>query len=44
MSSAEFQEGLAALREKRRPDFVAAAKADPHGDGLPSFVISDEAK
>src|SRR5260370_12556920 len=32
MSSAEFQEGLAALREKRKPDFVAAAKADPHGD------------
>ena len=40
MSSAEFQEGLAALREKRPPDFVAAAQADLHGDGLPSSVAA----
>ena len=44
MSSAEFQEGLVALREKRRPDFVAASKADPIGDGLPRSVMNDEGK
>jgi 2-(1,2-epoxy-1,2-dihydrophenyl)acetyl-CoA isomerase len=36
MSSAEFREGLAALREKRRPDFVTAASLDAQNDGLPS--------
>jgi 2-(1,2-epoxy-1,2-dihydrophenyl)acetyl-CoA isomerase len=35
MSSAEFQEGLLALREKRRPDFVGAAVSDSENDGLP---------
>ena len=44
MSSAEFQEGLAALREKRKPDFIAAAKADPHGDGLPSSLADESRK
>jgi 2-(1,2-epoxy-1,2-dihydrophenyl)acetyl-CoA isomerase len=36
MSSAEFQEGLSALREKRKPDIIKAAGEDPHGDGLPA--------
>jgi 2-(1,2-epoxy-1,2-dihydrophenyl)acetyl-CoA isomerase len=36
MSSAEFREGLTALREKRRPNFAAAAASDAENDGLPS--------
>jgi 2-(1,2-epoxy-1,2-dihydrophenyl)acetyl-CoA isomerase len=36
MSSAEFKEGLSALVEKRRPDHLAAALADPVSDGLPA--------
>ena len=35
MSSAEFQEGLGAMVDKRKADFPAAAAADPVGDGLP---------
>lgn len=35
-SSLEFQEGLAALTEKRKPDFLGAAQARPLNDGLPS--------
>jgi 2-(1,2-epoxy-1,2-dihydrophenyl)acetyl-CoA isomerase len=35
MSSAEFQEGLAALRERRKPDQLGAALKDQIGDGLP---------
>ncbi|MBB3181088.1 enoyl-CoA hydratase/isomerase family protein [Variovorax sp. Sphag1AA] len=33
MSNPEFREGLAALIEKRRPDFVGAAAAAPHNGG-----------
>lgn len=36
MSSAEFKEGLAALLEKRAPDYMAAALAEAQTDGLPS--------
>ncbi|HSW17542.1 MAG TPA: enoyl-CoA hydratase/isomerase family protein [Ramlibacter sp.] len=36
MSGAEFQEGLAALIEKRKPDHLRAALADPITDGLPA--------
>lgn len=35
-SSAEFHEGLDALVEKRKPDFVGAAQALPLNDGMPS--------
>jgi 2-(1,2-epoxy-1,2-dihydrophenyl)acetyl-CoA isomerase len=35
MSSVEFREGLAALVEKRSPDFVAAQARAPFNDGLP---------
>jgi 2-(1,2-epoxy-1,2-dihydrophenyl)acetyl-CoA isomerase len=35
MSSAEFKEGLAALIEKRAPDYIGAAKANPESDGMP---------
>ena len=38
MSSAEFKEGLAALLEKRKPDYVGASLADPVSDGLPPSV------
>lgn len=41
MSSAEFKEGLAALREKRQPDQLAAALADPTPDGLGSSEAED---
>lgn len=34
-SSAEFNEGLEALKTRRSPDFLGAAKADPVSDGLP---------
>jgi 2-(1,2-epoxy-1,2-dihydrophenyl)acetyl-CoA isomerase len=36
MQSVEFHEGLAALRERRKPDHLRAALADPTPDGLPS--------
>jgi 2-(1,2-epoxy-1,2-dihydrophenyl)acetyl-CoA isomerase len=36
MSSAEFQEGLSALVEKRRPDYARAVEASPVSDGMPS--------
>ena len=36
MSSAEFKEGLAALIEKRKPDYLSASLTDPVSDGLPS--------
>jgi 2-(1,2-epoxy-1,2-dihydrophenyl)acetyl-CoA isomerase len=35
MSGAEFKEGLEALVARRKPDFQAAAEADPTSDGLP---------
>ncbi len=35
MSSAEFQEGLAALLKKRPPDYIKAAMANPVSDGMP---------
>jgi 2-(1,2-epoxy-1,2-dihydrophenyl)acetyl-CoA isomerase len=38
MSSAEFHEGLAALRERRKPDHLRAALADPTPPGLPPSV------
>jgi 2-(1,2-epoxy-1,2-dihydrophenyl)acetyl-CoA isomerase len=38
MSSAEFQEGLSALIEKRKADFAGAAAASPVSDGMPSAV------
>lgn len=41
MSSAEFQEGLAALVEKRNPDFAGAAAASPVSDGLPSALAGE---
>jgi 2-(1,2-epoxy-1,2-dihydrophenyl)acetyl-CoA isomerase len=44
MSSAEFKEGLAALRDKRMPDHLAAALADPSPDGLPSSDGDDAAR
>ncbi|GGM16669.1 enoyl-CoA hydratase [Pseudooceanicola nanhaiensis] len=44
MSSAEFKEGLGALVEKRKPDFVAAAAADPVSNGLPPSISPDTAK
>jgi len=36
MSSAEFREGLAALREKRKADYAGAALSGEFNDGLPS--------
>ncbi|WP_417725119.1 enoyl-CoA hydratase/isomerase family protein [Salipiger sp.] len=36
MSSAEFREGLAALVEKRKPDYEGAAEASGRSDGMPS--------
>lgn len=36
MSSVEFQEGLNALREGRRADYLKAALADPTNNGLPA--------
>lgn len=38
MSSAEFQEGLAALLEKRPPDYLGAAQRAPQNDGMPSSL------
>jgi 2-(1,2-epoxy-1,2-dihydrophenyl)acetyl-CoA isomerase len=39
MSSAEFQEGLSALVDKRGANFVSAAAADRTGDGMPSVTM-----
>ena len=44
MSSVEFQEGLAALQDKRRPEFSRAASADPQTDGLPSSILSEDSR
>jgi 2-(1,2-epoxy-1,2-dihydrophenyl)acetyl-CoA isomerase len=41
MSSAEFREGLTALVEKRRPDYLSAALTAPINDGLPSSITKD---
>jgi 2-(1,2-epoxy-1,2-dihydrophenyl)acetyl-CoA isomerase len=41
MSSAEFREGLAALREKRPPNYQAAAAADGISDGLPASTPAE---
>jgi 2-(1,2-epoxy-1,2-dihydrophenyl)acetyl-CoA isomerase len=38
MSSAEFREGLAALREKRKPDYRGAALSGDFNDGLPASL------
>lgn len=38
MSSTEFGEGLSALIEKRKPDYAAAAAANPMTDGMPSSL------
>jgi 2-(1,2-epoxy-1,2-dihydrophenyl)acetyl-CoA isomerase len=38
MSSAEFREGLAALREKRKPDHLGASRAAGLDDGLPPSI------
>ena len=35
MSSAECKEGPNALRERHKPDFLAAAERDPTSNGLP---------
>jgi 2-(1,2-epoxy-1,2-dihydrophenyl)acetyl-CoA isomerase len=43
MSSAEFREGLAAAREKRKPDFLGAAMAGEFNDGLPASIRQDGA-
>lgn len=44
MSSVEFKEGLSALVEKRKPDFICAAAADPISNGLPPSISPDTAK
>lgn len=44
MSSVEFKEGLSALVEKRKPDFVNAAATDPVSNGLPPSISPDTAK
>ena len=41
-SGPEFGEGLAALVEKRKPDYAAAAKAEGFSDGMPSSMKDDE--
>jgi 2-(1,2-epoxy-1,2-dihydrophenyl)acetyl-CoA isomerase len=41
MSSAEFREGLAAAREKRKPDFLGASLAGEFNDGLPASIKQD---
>jgi len=37
-SSLEFQEGLSALTEKRKPEFLRAVQSRPLNDGLPAAV------
>jgi len=39
MPSADFREGLAAPREKRKPDQLAPARNDPTPEGLPPAVV-----
>ncbi len=41
-SGPEFDEGLAALVEKRKPDYQAAAKAAGFSDGMPSSDSKDK--
>jgi 2-(1,2-epoxy-1,2-dihydrophenyl)acetyl-CoA isomerase len=43
MSSAEFREGLAAAREKRKPDYLGATLAEEFNDGLPPSIQGDQA-
>jgi 2-(1,2-epoxy-1,2-dihydrophenyl)acetyl-CoA isomerase len=43
MSSAEFREGLAALREKRKADYLGASQAGVYNDGLPPSIARDAA-
>lgn len=38
MSSAEFKEGLAALVERRSPDYRGAVEREPYNDGMPSAL------
>jgi 2-(1,2-epoxy-1,2-dihydrophenyl)acetyl-CoA isomerase len=42
MSSAEFQEGLAALIEKRPADYLKASMESPISDGMPSSIKKAE--
>jgi 2-(1,2-epoxy-1,2-dihydrophenyl)acetyl-CoA isomerase len=44
MSSAEFHEGLEALKAKRDPDFIAASKSNALFDGMPSSDSDTPAK
>jgi len=44
MSSVEFKEGLSALVEKRKPDFVSAAAADPVSNGMPPSISHKKKK
>jgi hypothetical protein len=41
MSSAESKEGLNALIERHKPDFLAAAERDPTSNGLPLSMPSE---
>jgi 2-(1,2-epoxy-1,2-dihydrophenyl)acetyl-CoA isomerase len=43
MSSAEFREGLAAARERRKPDFLGATLAEASNDGLPPSIQGEQA-
>jgi 2-(1,2-epoxy-1,2-dihydrophenyl)acetyl-CoA isomerase len=43
MSSVEFREGLAALREKRKPDYLGASTAGDFNDGLPASIAKNDA-
>lgn len=43
MSSPEFREGIAAAREKRKPDFLGAALAGEFNDGLPASIRKEGA-
>ena len=40
-NGAEFGEGLAALVEKRAPDYLGAAQKIPYSDGMPSAEPDD---
>ena len=44
MSSPEFREGLAALREKRKPDYQEAVFRGEYNDGLPASIKKDGEK
>lgn len=41
MSSPEFREGLAALIEKRAPDYLTAVRDAPENDGMPASIPRD---